>query len=311
MDAMDVNWCLTCSRHIDTDGTAPYCSRECFASDKPSTSAFFAYPRPVDYNIIAESISELDDFTDECSPSLYDNAVPTTERSRWIGRGDAGIHAWARDVPPGPPSEPESTLSTAHLRPPKLLLPHRRPVPPTLCMSKTTTAPAQPSRPILTPQQSLPSLLSHSTDASYTTPSSSVSVATPVSEESLIPPSVHPPKSGLMGALTAHFRSWAASSASKDSPRSKTVTREPSATSSEPLRQLSPLSQEDYSSFSDGKSGWGAEADAASWAPGTFGPTEKVELTPSSPDYDGWRTALAEDHPAFRYRGRRTARVMQ
>ncbi|TFY56671.1 hypothetical protein EVJ58_g7491 [Rhodofomes roseus] len=35
VDAMDVNWCLTCDRHINVEGYAPYRSRESLALASP------------------------------------------------------------------------------------------------------------------------------------------------------------------------------------------------------------------------------------------------------------------------------------
>ncbi|KAH9933350.1 uncharacterized protein B0H18DRAFT_1115358 [Fomitopsis serialis] len=277
MDAMDVNWCLTCSRHIDVEGNAPYCSRECYTSDQPASSSALASPvyNAFDSAPIAESISELDD-CDLCS--RFESSITTTERSRWIGKGDAGIYAWARDVPPGPPSGPDSAISTADLRPPKLLQTTRRPVPPSLCMSKTIPAPAPSgsSRPVLS---SLPSLSSqcptNTSVASLTTPSSSVSPASPIEAS----PSPCPPttttvavKGGFISALTAQVRSWTASS--KECPRSETVTRQSRTASAVQAKASLGYEFDGY---------WGLS-------------TEKLPLT--------------DDHPAFRARGRRSSRVV-
>ncbi|KAF9820889.1 hypothetical protein IEO21_01116 [Rhodonia placenta] len=204
MDAMDINWCLTCNRHIDSDPSVPYCSRVCYASDQPSSSSVYPCLRQAEYASAATSVCDSDDYDE----SEYEPSLPSTERSQWIGKGAAGIEAWARNVHPGPPCPLEHALSTSDLRP-KLLLPHRRPIPPTLCMSKTDPAPPAPSKPILTPHRSLASQCTPgASTASYTTPASSLSLATPVSEHAFVLPSAaaHDGKPGLIGALTKQFR---------------------------------------------------------------------------------------------------------
>ncbi|KZT09877.1 uncharacterized protein LAESUDRAFT_603437, partial [Laetiporus sulphureus 93-53] len=208
MNAMDLNWCLTCNRYIDVDGAAPYCSPECYASDRPSmaSSSYLSARRHAEHNAAfasAESVSELDD-CDQCS-SRFGNILDPNGSSRWIGKGDAGIHAWASDVPAGPP-EAEPTMSLADLKPPSLILSSRRPLPPSLCMSRPTPAAAEPSLPICTPL--LPPSASSSssrcpTDSAYTTPSSSFFLATPADET---PIAAHAQPSGLISAITARFR---------------------------------------------------------------------------------------------------------
>ncbi|KAI0726765.1 hypothetical protein C8Q72DRAFT_844490 [Fomitopsis betulina] len=285
---MDVNWCLACSRHIDVEGNAPYCSRECFASDQPSTSS--ALPSPI-YNCAdcADNISELDD----CALcSRYESELPTTERSRWIGKGAAGIYAWARDVPPGPPSGPHCSSSTADLRPPKLLQTTRRPVPPTLCTNKTipASAPSDYARSVLS---SLPSLSSqcptNTSVVSLSTPASSMSPVSPI-EASPVPclpaATTTPVKAGLISALTAQVRSW---TASKECPRSQTVTRQPRTASAIRPRLCFPIDDASLV-FHEPKDCFGYELDG-SWGP----TTEKLPLT--------------EDHPAFRARGRPCSRA--
>ncbi|KAH9946518.1 hypothetical protein B0H21DRAFT_822706 [Amylocystis lapponica] len=319
MDAMDINWCLTCNRHIDTEGTAPYCSRECFSYDKPSTSMLFIPTTPLDLHSLPESTSEADE-CDDCLQSAYDNV---TGPGAWIGKGDAGICAWAQDIPPGPPSEPDHSTSTPSFRPPKLLLAHRRPIPPSLCMSKTIPAPPEPSRPILTPQQSLPSLMSQSTSdtlASYATPSSSLSIGTPISEADIHPAPPVPYKSTLMHALAAHFRSWAATPAPAHLPRETTVTRDASCMSVRRHSSHRPCSPscacplgDDWSSFTladaDAKSAKYVEEEP-SCVPTTFGLREKVELLSHALDPLYFHRTSTDDHPAYRSRGRKMLRVV-
>ncbi|EPT00949.1 hypothetical protein FOMPIDRAFT_1145731 [Fomitopsis schrenkii] len=291
MDAMDVNWCLACSRHIDVEGNAPYCSRECYVSDQPSTSAL-ASPIYIsaDNAFAADNISELDD-CDLCS--RYESSLPTTERSRWIGKGDAGIYAWARDVPPGPPSGPDYPSPTADLRPPRLLQTSRRPVPPTLCTSKTipASAPSDHARPILS---SLPSLSSqcptNTSVVSLSTPASSMSPVSPLeASPAPCPPSATTAavKAGLISALTAQVRSW---TVSKECPRSQTVTRQSRTASAIRARPLPPIDDPAFV-FHESKDCFGYELDG-SWGPST----EKLPLT--------------DDHPAFRARGRSSSRAL-
>ncbi|KZT70746.1 hypothetical protein DAEQUDRAFT_764323 [Daedalea quercina L-15889] len=293
MDAMDVNWCLVCDRHIDVEGNSPYCSRECYTAARSSTSSALASPayRPFDNVPAAESISELD--CDLCS--RFESSISSTERSRWIGKGAAGIYAWARDVPPGPPSGPDHSVSTADLRPPKLLQTTRRPVPPSLCMSKTIPAPAPSGSSSRPPISSLPSLSSqcptNTSVASLTTPSPSMYPASPVEA----PVSPCPPtttttavKGGLISALTAQVRSWTASS--KECPRSQTVTRTSSAVRPRPRLHLPPL-DDPAEVVHEPKDGFDFELDGY-WVPST----EKLPLT--------------DDHPAFRSRGRPSSRII-
>ncbi|OCH91021.1 hypothetical protein OBBRIDRAFT_792728 [Obba rivulosa] len=252
MDAVDVNWCLVCDRHIDRASNGAYCSRECLAHDKnkPSTSA--SPLRPVDIYPPVESISELDELDDDGDSvdyieSRYDHA-PTYSVAHWIGRGDAGIRAWALDVVPGAPSKP-SKGSTAALKPPKLLR-AQRPISPSLYMCTTSPALSETSLPTLTSQQSLPCLsMDHShADADRTsipTAPSSVSLATPASEAGsafLPPPTARPHKTSFMSHLATQFKSWAASNSHSDYPPRTTRPTAPSVTqSTESARFPAPL----------------------------------------------------------------------
>ncbi|GBE86396.1 hypothetical protein SCP_0902750 [Sparassis crispa] len=319
MDAMDLNWCLTCNRHIDAEGAAPYCSRECLSSDKPSTSALVRPSPFFDPRRVADDLSDLSDELDynypEPSTHSYSQCeqelAPVGGRGAWIGKGAAGIHAWARGVKPGPPSDCASVSSTASLRPPKLLLTHCRPVAPTLCMSKTVLAPVEPSRPVLNPRQSLPSLLAHSTTDtsadSCITPSSSVSLATPVSGSEDGAPRR---QKTLIGALRAQFRAWAASTAAQNEcQRSATLTRESHRTLSRSAREpsLDCVSMEDgYVALAvDGKLALGL-AQEEWWESSTFGIVEKVgqAIVPRA----SRRHMRMEDHRALMARGRKASR---
>lgn len=292
MDAMDINWCLTCNRHIDSDASVPYCSRVCYASDQPSSSSVYPCLRQAEYAPAATSVCDSDDYDE----SEYEPSLPSTERSQWIGKGAAGIEAWARNVHPGPPCSLEHAPSTSDLRP-KLLLPHRRPIPPTLCMSKTDPAPPAPSKPILTPHRSLASQCTPgASTASYTTPASSLSLATPVSENAFRLPSAaaHDGKPGLIGALTKQFRVWTLS-------HGKPPAR--GAMASRAGRALSPVVIDDESSYTDVKIG---HDESEVW-PTTLGWFEKAQQDSASPH--SWQVA-PEHHPAYIARGRRSSRAI-
>lgn len=241
---------------------------------------------------------------------LYPARSTHPSKSSWVGQGVAGIHAWAKDVTPGPPSDSDSrstnSYSGYHL--PTLIQRQGRPVSPTLYTSKTVPAPPKASRPILTPQHSIPSLAAPSaTDASLTsitTALSSVSIATPTSEALDDPPSAETQKQGLLAGIAAHLRSWAASSSPKQPIRSTTITRErtnsiPDLTAQPTVRAPVPRVRSPVSFFP---------------VPGDFiipekprgsvpGPSrrEKAEIVSPYPH---------EEHPAFRNRGRKLARIV-
>ncbi|THH32395.1 hypothetical protein EUX98_g1814 [Antrodiella citrinella] len=334
MDAIDVAWCLGCDRHLD--GAAAYCSKQCH-NDHANIAAFptrYQTPPPQRshsqlFSYSPSVLSADDDMLQvlQNHPQLESESL--SSKAAWIGKGDAGIHAWARDIPPGSPEDPSdmhnfnhastssSSSSRVHIfRQPDLILSQKRPVPPTLCMSKTHPAPPEPSRPILTPQQSLPSMSSrqHSiTEASLTsltTAVSSLSPATPASPASdalhdTDPPSAETQKPlTLMGNLTAHLRSWAVSSyhsGSRVQVRSPTVTRRPLEPAVGHYRPRSPVCMfprpDQLTSF----------------------PIEKPRPLVLEKEHDALSSpALShlsqpqrmDDHPAFRQRGRKAARVV-
>jgi hypothetical protein len=170
------------------------------------------------FNSTQKSLREVDD-----------NDVPTTHekkfvpRAQWLGNGPDGIRAWASDIPSGAaagapsPNDPIYPLSSSPpvpaLRPPKLLLPHKRPVPPTLCMTTPTTASPLPSLPILKHVVSLSS--SGSGDSSsvgrISLPSAVTEslVATPSSAK-IAKPMPCLPKSNVFSTFASQVRSWVA-----------------------------------------------------------------------------------------------------
>ena len=175
-------------------------------------------------------------------------------------------------------------------------------------MSRAQPAPAEPSRPILTPQQSLPSLSRDSTSipsasmVSLTTGSSSYSVVTPATTSeigSLRDAAV--PRSSLqqqnfLGGLKAQLRAWATSSTpQKEAPRSRTLTRNPTIHVAED---------------SDVESGIGRAAPKVRrprspvpffYMPEQYPREKRKEATKEN--------TLPHDHPAHRTRGRKTSRM--
>ncbi|KAH8093738.1 hypothetical protein BXZ70DRAFT_378081 [Cristinia sonorae] len=337
MDAIDVAWCLGCNTHID--GSAAYCSKQCQNNHAALSSLPSRYQTPPPLHphrshsqLFVQTPSALSavedlDFSDDHIDLALDRAFEThhiSAKAAWIGKGEAGIYAWARDIPPGPPEDAEElhvkpSSPQAHtFRQPELILSQKRPVRPTLCMSKTIPAPPEPSRPILTPQQSLPSISSHSvTEASLTsltTALSSLSPATPASPASRAIDDTDPPSAEtqkpltLMGNLTAHLRSWAASShhssSGKVKVRSPTVTRR---------AQETPLVYETFhrcqsptAFLPDHLAGFPAEK-PLSLVEKDCGEDMSCSAFSNKQSY---RQGRLEDHPAFRLRGRKAARAV-
>ncbi|EMD38865.1 hypothetical protein CERSUDRAFT_112587 [Gelatoporia subvermispora B] len=264
MDAMDVNWCLVCERHIERSTNGAYCSRECLAYDSKRASTSSSPLRPVNIYPSVDSISELVTFDDDGANDdyyeLYNEAeTPSLEsyspytrnvecpssQSSWIGKGNEGIRSWARNVVPG---EPKPDPSTAAMKPPKLLR-AQRPIPPSLYMCTTTPTVAESFRPSTTPQQSLLSLSTHShydaDGTSLPTAPSSVSLATPASEAgSTFPPSLtaRPHKPSLVTNLTSRFKAWAASNSHSDFP--PRATKPPARSQVSPTVRVSQPAQQ-------------------------------------------------------------------
>ncbi|KAI0788828.1 hypothetical protein C8Q75DRAFT_191214 [Abortiporus biennis] len=292
------------------DGQA-YCSHECLHTYSHSSKRQSYNP--------SYSASEYAQSTD----SNFDpyETVRTPTRPAWpVDKGHVGIHAWASSIIPGTPNDTcsESRLSTSFASsrpPPKLIKSQQQPVAPTLCMSRTTPAPPEPSRPILTPQQSLHSLSSHSvTEASLTsmtTALSSASIATPgsirtpasesVSGEPEDPPSAETQRPGFISNLAAHLRSWASSSQqpSSHAVRSKTVTRH-SRPSFERVEQPPPILPARNRSP---PSVFALPQPLLSTAR-----NEKIVSNTGRIEKSDNHHRRSEEHPAFRSRGRKPSR---
>lgn len=142
--------------------------------------------------------------------------------SNYTGRDMDGISAWAAQIPlSASPDESECPLyasssipSSSSLRPPKLLLPHRKALPPSLSLSTPKPTAPEPSVPIQAPAQSMSELVNHlggGSTASLLTDS----VATPTSgmlAERAAPGS-------FLSHLASQVRSWVASSPHPKQPR--------------------------------------------------------------------------------------------
>ncbi|KAI0716014.1 hypothetical protein C8T65DRAFT_738261 [Cerioporus squamosus] len=314
MDAVDLNWCLACGCRIELDVCTPYCSQSCLNSDRPSTSAHKSYT-PLSSFVAAEPESVFDDddedsFLDQCPQDAHLAHPASPSRNTWIGRGDAGIRAWASSIPRGASPELEETPSGT-LKPKLLLQPPD--VKPSLYMSRAQPAPPEPSRPILTPQQSLPSLSRDSSSipstsmVSLTTGASSFSVVTPATRsevgslrEAPVPRTTN---NNFLGGLKAHLRLWTASSSSqKEVPRSSTVTRKDT---------VRIVEESDIESTAARKIRRAASPTAFFNMPEQY-PTKRREpgaRTAAKENTQPATTRAADDHPAYRTRGRKVARV--
>jgi len=196
------------------EGTGPYCSAGCQSDEAPSPSVLTPFH--------LDSPSEFYHGGNEDNESIY-HQFQAAPKSRWAGNDSAGIIAWATDIPSGAPAgapspdegifNPSPTPLPA-FRPPKLLIPHQRPVPPTLCMSTPPPTRSYPSLPIVTPQQQMSSLsLGHSYDIGSADKTSLLSgvtesfIATP-SSAGPVPISPHHHQPSIFCALATHVRSW-------------------------------------------------------------------------------------------------------
>ena len=133
------------------------------------------------------------------------------------GTDEDGIRAWAAQIPPdaecGPCYQEEDdsvsirslspdSFEPQHPRPPKLLLPHQKPLPPTLCTSALKPSCSQsPSLPIHTPQRPVSRLLRECVlSESFKTSS--------ILTDSTSTPQTKP--SSLFSQIASHVRSWVA-----------------------------------------------------------------------------------------------------
>jgi hypothetical protein len=348
---MDVDWCLSCGRHIVRflplstqhlvltllqKPETVYCSQQCRYSDSPSSSHGLCYIDESNSESHSESCEDDDDDDDVVYHVIEDASSKPT--SRWAGNGPEGIAAWAKDIPCGPPEQLTHDITflphsppRKQFPPPKLLLPYRRPVPPTLCMSTPHPTRPQPSVPITTPQQHIASLsLTRSTSEDFgsVTTSGTESIATPSSlavPHPLASDTDLPRKECMFANLTA-LCPWgtapshlpASSPALTHTPlpsqprrrtdsASFTVLAKTHSTSA--LRLISSPDETDESSSEDdgiwwlsGTSGFNDEKSSSKLK----GSSAKIRLTGER----GCRpvAGLSVDHPAYRARGRKLSR---
>ncbi|KAI0819641.1 hypothetical protein BC628DRAFT_1332301 [Trametes gibbosa] len=307
MDAVDLSWCLTCGCHLEMEGDSQaYCSPECQPEQVPAPSALKHYPSSQHTSsYFSDHFEEDACHSEDCA---CEAPFPSSPAQSWIGRGSAGIMVWAQSVPLGAPSDYEVSR-------PKLLSSAAGHVKPSLYVTHTQSSPAEPSRPIHTPQQSLPSLSRDSTSivsasvVSLTTGSSSYSLATPAtgsvvgSLAAFDPPRAFGGKPGLLSGLKAQLRTLGTTS-HKDKQRSSTVIRrdaDSDAASSlvqKTRRATSPVSLYHMpDQFLPSK-----RKEAGLWTTAT---KENAHPPPTSKR----ATTAVEEHPAFHTRGRKPSRL--
>jgi len=277
---MDTQWCLTCSRHLESsDGV--YCSPQCYNEDNPSTSH--------------SSFLEYQDL------SAISQAGPS---NLWPASNHEGILAWARNVSPGLPSK-ERTPSPRRPSSKPILLStgmSSRPLAPALSVASSPVL-AQPSHPIQTPRSServRPSLY-HQSSGGFSTTTTSLatdSVATPVSGEDERVVSHHyvarPSQSSVIGAIAKHVRTWVGNNSSRQTPLPKWSTQDPAVAGVD--RVPFPRSREALS-FHPGDEDVPPEKESG-WLGLPKQPTKPLQFP------------APRDHPAFRSRGRKTARAV-
>jgi hypothetical protein len=321
--------------HAVQDGSAPYCSPECINRDQPAPSASSSTPLHVHMNPSSlHTLSDTDNDVDLSYHDIYD--VPNKEHLETSDR--AGIQAWAANVPYGcsdgtPSPDISRTSSRANSpqpsRTPKLLLCQRLPVAPSLCMSTPQPACPHPSRPILTPQQSIASLnlakstgdvgslsmtslLSGITESLIATPSSA-SIADPSSSDQ-----EHACKPRVFEAF-ATLRSWVPSFSQ---PQSKCVisarpSKHHTESTSLKINGLSPSKALHYNE--NDTSTWIASDDCAAhnvwWKSegSVVGKKRKAPENRQPPRGSRHLVGCAQsrdDHPAYRARGRKMSRAI-
>ncbi|KAI9464573.1 hypothetical protein BJY52DRAFT_827081 [Lactarius psammicola] len=287
---MDTQWCLTCNRHLSSDGV--YCSSECYNEDNPSTTH-----------------SSILDYHDA---SAISQAGPSS--SLWPASNHEGILAWARNVSPGLPSNERTPSPRRPASKPILLNTgmSSRPLAPALSVASSPVL-AQPSHPIQTPRSSerpRPSLYRQSAgDFSTTTTSLATdSVATPVSgeDERVVSHAngLRPSQSSVIGAIAKHVRTWVGNTSSRQTPPPKRTPQDPAVagvdTAPFPLprsREALSLHMVDDVVLPEKGATTQDESVLAGWLGRPKQPTKPLQLPAS------------RDHPAFRTRGRKTARV--
>ncbi|KAH9852094.1 hypothetical protein C2E23DRAFT_860112 [Lenzites betulinus] len=304
MDAVDLSWCLTCGCHLEMEGdSSAYCSPECQPEEVSAPSVLQQYPSSQRTSSFFSDHSESICHHEDCA---WEAPFPPSPAQSWIGRGSAGIMVWAQSVPLGAP--------TGEVSRPKLCIPaHGKP---SLYVTHTQSSPAEPSRPILTPQQSLPSLSRDSSSlvsasvVSLTTGSSSYSLATPATGSvvgSLAAFDCPRPlggKPGLFSGLKAQLRTLGTTT-HKEKQRSSTVTRRDADSDAaanrvqKTRRAASPVSLYHMPEQFLPPKRKEAPLRTTSTKENAHPPSAASKRAPTA----------AEEHPAFRARGRKPSRL--
>ncbi|CDO74686.1 hypothetical protein BN946_scf184671.g9 [Trametes cinnabarina] len=286
-----------------------YCSPQCAPPPQSSSKAYAIYPSSANTSSHHTEPDDLDFEVCHIEDCSYSDHPAPSSHNTWIGQGDAGILAWAQSVPAGAPSELAAEPSTYTKRP-KLLEHAGSRVKPSLYMSRAQPAAPEPSRPILTPQQSLPSLSRGSNSikstslVSLATGSSSYSLATPATGSvvgSLAPHDTSRQvghKSGLLGGLKAHLRVLTAAAGApikEKQHRSSTVTRRDSETGSIQSRPQKSRRAPSPVAFYN--------------MPEQYAPARRKEVaTRPTTKESGHPSAAVEEYSTFRTRGRKPSR---
>ncbi|KAI0349645.1 hypothetical protein OH77DRAFT_1414607 [Trametes cingulata] len=312
MDAVDLAWCMSCNCRLELETYAGvYCSPKCAPPSASSSSLF--QPRQSSQHT-SSYFSERDNhdhglFHDE--DCFYDAPHRPTTSNSWIGRGEDGIIEWAKAVRPG---EPESTQEPSTLTAkPKIFDRLAGHVKPSLCMCRAQPAPPEPSRPILTPQQSLPSLSRDSTSMNSTSvvslaTDSSYSLATPAtgsvvgSLAAIDTARIAGGNHGLLRGLREHLRAFSSTTSLKEQQRSPTVTRrDAKADAAAPRAQKTRRAPSPVSFYHMPEEFLPPRRKEAGVKPTTKENTHPATVSRRA-------AAAPEDHPAFRARGRKPSR---
>jgi hypothetical protein len=325
---MDTDWCLSCGLHVVRSvryfslfrhlhavqaSDALYCSPECLsrAHDRPSVSS------PSNPKNLA-SLYTLSD-ADSDADAVYHDIQDASIRHR--GSDDAGIRAWAANIPYGSSdctassdsfTGPSRATSPPPRRTPKLLLFNRRPAAASLCMSTPHPQFPPPSKPIVAPSPSIASLKlvksagdagssmsSGITDSVVATPSSA-GVRDPVSQQD---PKYHTPH--VLDTLAIHVRSWV-SPLPQPRPKCAPLTRaaKPPAPTLRPRVVLYGDSDESISDDLPAHDAWWVSEENIVENDIRVVKRKASQITRPRGQY------LECDHPAYRVRGRKISRAI-
>ncbi|KAF8972615.1 hypothetical protein BDZ97DRAFT_1752500 [Flammula alnicola] len=321
----DIDWCLTCEKRVE--GSSPYCSEECQNRAGPSLEPQFYYQQSEQYS---SNYDDDDDDLDDDDVIFHSiDASSAQHSSRWLGNDQAGISAWAAEIPAGAsagdsssPNDDSSSFhspSTPHFRPPppNLITPHRRAVPPSLSMTTPPSAPQPPSSPWSPPSASnrqpqsmgQTSLRTAATESSLATPASSHPV--PIISTSRKP--------SMLEGMYSHVRSWVSPSPALVSTKQRTplpvLSLDPPTKSTSQLTRSSNLLPVTVISSPHLSHGF-PDQSAVCWMAGTVLIDQTAAKLPSFYEQPSRGRTLNspspfrhDDHPSFRTRGRKASRA--